>query len=134
MRFRVPGEAFEFQIEDADWVFAGMKQFRPSVPFFLYPRGLDVSGVDLRVVPLAQIEPCAPRFERAGSLARERIVPILLAFLSQEGVLPPVQVEPLDGSRYSFRLVNGFHRYCASIAAGFTEIPIVTHALAWRRP
>ncbi len=134
MRFRVPGEAFEFQIEDADWVFAGMQQFRPALPFFPYPRGLNVSGVDLQVVPLAQIEPCAPRFDRTEPLARERIVPILMAFRSQEGVLPPVQVEPLDGSRYSFRLVNGFHRYCASIAGGFTEIPIVTHALAWRRP
>lgn len=134
MRFTVPGEQFEFQIDDADWVFADMHVFRPASPFFQYPRGLDVSGVDLRIVPLAQIEPCVPRFERAEPLARERIVPILLAFRSQEGVLPPVQAEPLDGSRYSFRLLNGFHRYCASIAVGFTEIPIVTHALAWRRP
>ena len=132
MRFQVPGEPFHFQIDDADWLFAGMDQFLRAVPFFLYPRGLDVPGVDLRIVPLTQIEPCAPRFERAKPLARERIVPILLAFRPQEGVLPPVQVERLDGSRYSFRLVNGFHRYCASIAAGFTEIPVVTHELAWR--
>lgn len=134
MRFEVPGEAFRFEIDDADWVFADMPVFRPVSPFFLYLRGLEAPTVDLRIVSLAQIEPCAPRFERAGPLARERIVPILMAFRSQEGVLPPVQVEPLDGSRYSFRLVNGFHRYCASIAAGFTEIPVVTHALAWRRP
>ena len=134
MRFRVPRDTFEFQIDDADWLFAGMDQFRRAVPFFLYPRGLDVPGVDLRIVPLAQVEPCAPRFERTEPLARERIVPVLLAFRRQEGVLPPVQVEPLDGSRYSFRLANGFHRYCGSIAAGFTEIPVVTHALAWRRP
>lgn len=134
MRFRVPGEAFEFQIDDADWLFAGMDRLRTAPSFFIYPQGLDVPGVDLRIVPLAQIEPCAPRFDRAGPLARERIMPILLAFRSREGILPPVQVEALDGSRHSFRLVNGFHRYCASIAAGFTEIPVVTHALAWRRP
>ena len=132
MRFKVPGEAFEFQINDADWLFAGMDRFRPVASFFIYPQGLDVPGVDLRIVPLAQIEPCAPRFDRTEPLARERIVPILLAFRSREGALPPVEVEPLDGSRYSFRLVNGFHRYCGSIA-GFTEIPVVTHALAWRR-
>lgn len=133
MRLKVPGEPFEFQIDDADWAFAGMDQFQRAAPFFMYPRGLQAPGVDLRVVPIAEIEPCAARFECAEPLARERIVPILLAFRSPEGVLPPVQVESLDGSRYSFRLVNGFHRYCASIAAGFTEIPVVTHALAWAR-
>ncbi len=133
MRFRVPEEPFEFQIADVDWAFAGMDQFRPATQFFSYPRGLQLPEADIRVVPLPEIEPCAPRFARTEPLARERIVPILLAFRCQEGVLPPVQVEALKDSRYQFRLVNGFHRYCASIAAGFTEIPVVTHPLAWRR-
>ena len=61
-------------------------------------------------------------------------MPIQLAFRREEGGLPPVQVEALEDSRYRFRLVNGFHRYCASIAAGFTAIPVVTHPLAWCRP
>lgn len=49
-------------------------------------------------------------------------------------MLPAVQVERLDGSRYGLRLVNGFHPYCASISEGSTEIPVVTHVLVWRRP
>lgn len=54
---------------------ADMRLFRPDSPFVLSPRGLDAPGVDLRIVPLACIEPRAPRRGRAKPLAGERILP-----------------------------------------------------------
>lgn len=77
MRFRVPGEPFEFQIADADWSFAGMDKFQPVAPFFMYPWGLHAPEVDIQIVPLTDLEPCATRLERNAPLARERIVAAL---------------------------------------------------------
>ncbi len=76
-----------------------MDQFRPATRFFSYPRGLQLPEADLRIAPLAEVEPRTTRFERGEPLARERIVPILLAFRCEEGTLPPVQVEMLEHSR-----------------------------------
>ena len=51
--------------------------------------------------------------------------PLLFAFQSPECALPPVLVEPLPISvAFHYRLVNGFHRFYASVHVGYTHIPV----------
>lgn len=55
-----------------------------------------------------------------------KLVPVLLAFISPECALPPVAVEPLPkGSGFRYRVTNGFHRFYASRAVGYSCIPAV---------
>jgi hypothetical protein len=49
-----------------------------------------------------------------------------------EGGIGRMQLEAIGNDRYW--LVAGFHRYCASIAAGFEKIPAVFHEISWCKP
>jgi hypothetical protein len=51
----------------------------------------------------------------------------MLMSLRAGGELPPVQLERIQDSRYTYQLVDGFHRYCGSIAGRF-------HEISWCRP
>ena len=82
-------------------------------------------------MPISAIEPPTQRMATKPGLAKARVVPILLA-ISSGNPLPPVQLEAIGNDRY--QLVAGFHRYCASIAAGFQEIPAVFHGISWCKP
>jgi hypothetical protein len=54
--------------------------------------------------------------------------PVLFAFQSPECALPPVVLEPLpDDGDYRYRLLNGFHRFYASVHVGYTYIPAKLH-------
>jgi 4a-hydroxytetrahydrobiopterin dehydratase len=67
------------------------------------------------------------------------MVPILLAFRFPGCALPPVQVRlKIPPDRYRFKVYDGFHRsrsvaifsrlpvvYYASVAAGFTHLPVI---------
>ena len=52
-----------------------------------------------------------------------RMLKILAAFVSDQS-LPPVDVDRPPQGRLPYRVRDGFHRYYASIAAGFSELPV----------
>jgi hypothetical protein len=121
MRFEVPGAKVGFEIPDEWWLFTEMNAFTPSGVFYQpspkYP--------DFDLVPITDIEP--PTRDLGYQLFKKyKMVPVLLAFLSQERPLPPVDVVSIEPTgRYRLKVVNGCHRYYASIAVGYTKLPVV---------
>lgn len=123
MRFHTPDTTRAFDIPDEWWAFAEMDAFSPS-PGSFYPYSSSGEG-DTQVVPLLGIEPPS-RNEGVSPFRKYKLVPVLLAFSSPECALPPVEVSCLHNSgTYQYRVVNGYHRYYASVAVGYTSIPVV---------
>ena len=89
----------------------------------LYP--WSPSATDVERVAIADIEP--PRRDAGLAPFRKyKLVPVLLAFTSPECALPPIALEELPpGSVFKYRVTNGFHRFYASRAVGYTSIPAV---------
>ena len=134
MRFPIPGSPFCFDIADADWEFSDMDTFQRRNRFYVPSREANASNIEFAIVDIGCIEPDVERIATKPELVKARIVPVLLAI--RYGLqLPPVQLARVDsGGGRPFQLVNGWHRYCASIAAGFEQIPAVFHPIAWTRP
>lgn len=121
MEFAVPGAQLRFAIPDEWWRFCDMQTFRPSTHFYLYAPGFDNAAT----VPITEIE---PPVREAGipSFRKYKLVPVLLAFTSPERVLPAVRAERLDtAGRYRYRVLNGYHRFYASVAVGYSSLPVV---------
>ena len=54
----------------------------------------------------------------------DRMVPILRGFRNGD-VLPPIEVdEPPNEIGRRFRVRDGFHRFYASVAVGFSHLPV----------
>jgi len=133
MRFIIPSTDLTFDIPDDWWLFAEMQDFRPQAKSYGLPIAAISDRVNIEIVKISEIAPPLERVASAPALSKSRIVPILLA-LRTDGELPPVQIERIQDNEYKFRLVHGFHRYCASIAAGFSAIPGVFHEISRCRP
>jgi hypothetical protein len=57
---------------------------------------------------------------------KNRLAPVLLAFTSDRCALPAVPVRKLANSDpYRYEVLDGYHRYYASIAAGYTRLPVL---------
>lgn len=56
-------------------------------------------------------------------VTKYKLVPVLMAFQSPECYLPPVELEALAGEPYRFRVLNGFHRFYASVVVGYASLP-----------
>jgi hypothetical protein len=124
MRFENSAARMPFEIPDDWWSFAEMDSFSPKGGGF-YPYQQSGITADMCVVPLSDIEPPI-RNSGVPPFKKYKMVPILLAFLSPECALPPVEVQPLMPSEtYRFKVYNGYHRYYASVAVGYTKLPIV---------
>ena len=121
MQFTTPRGELPFEIPDEWWAFAEMSRFTLNGARFYawdpdrYPTA--------KAVPITEIEP-PQRSAGLDPFKKYKLVPILFAFRSPEGVLPPVEVRP-SSSGYGFQLVNGAHRYYASAAVRFPFLPIV---------
>ena len=120
MRFQLPHEALAFEIPDEWLQTANVLSFKPAESAFTASSD---SEFPTQRVRLADVK--AP--ERDVGVAwfqRERMVSILRAFASGQ-VLPPLKVdEPPTQGRFRFRVREGFHRYYASAAVGFPELPV----------
>jgi len=117
MRFETPAPGIAFDIPDEWWRFADMAGFRPSSDF--YPP----NESPFEALALAEVQPPA-RFEGVPLFKKYKLVPVLFAFQSPECALPLVQVIELpEPGRYRFAVHNGFHRFYASVAVGFSHLP-----------
>lgn len=75
------------------------------------------------LVDMAEIEP-PQRDSGIPSFKKYKLVPVLFAFSSPECALPLVKLNWIEGSdRYLYKVHNGFHRFYASFAVGYTKLP-----------
>ncbi len=120
MRYRVPHEDIEFEIPDSWWASADAEDFSPHGRAFVASSSAEWPTT---LVPVTDVEP-PRRTPGVIGLTEDRTVSVLKAFRS--GVpLPPLEVyEPPDPKRCKFQVRDGYHRYYASIAAGFELLPV----------
>jgi hypothetical protein len=130
MRYPMPNFPCEFEIPD-DWLAeAGMREFKPYDSAYRWTACSLVPDVAVQLIPLAEVEP--PRrlltvpMDRRG-FDRGRLVSILRGFVDGDAIeavplFEPPQIEfaPVP---YRYRVRNGYHRFYASIAAGFGSLP-----------
>ena len=124
MKFSTPRRDMDFEIPDEWWSFTEMASFHPDGDAY-YPYSLCHAGL-VQVVPLSLVQP--PTRNAGNALLKKfKLVPVLLAFQSPECALPPVEVVSLNQpNSYQYRVRNGCHRYYTSVAAGYTNLPVVS--------
>jgi hypothetical protein len=124
MRFILPNGVAR-EIPDAWWREAGMEGFVAASEHYAVKSTVH-AGWSPTVVAVSHIEPIArdgKQFDFFG-MDRARMVEILRGIAS--GVpIPAIYLKRATGV-YPFELYDGFHRYHASIAAGFSKIPAMT--------
>jgi hypothetical protein len=118
-RFLIPLMAALFEIPDEWWSFAEMGGFAPSGGGYYAPPPTS----DFEVVAVEAVEP-PMRNGGVPPFKKYKLVPVLFAFRSPECALPPIEVFSASEGPYRFKVRNGYHRYYASIAAGFTKLPV----------
>jgi hypothetical protein len=125
MRFALPLLPAEFEIPDDWWTEAGMAGFKPTEQTY---RSTDeaTDAIALRDIEPPFRWPEVPKDFRGFD--RERMIAVLSGIAI--GVsLPPVPLLILpalpDISRapFAYRVLDGVHRFYASVAAGFTALP-----------
>lgn len=124
MRAPMPNYPCEFEIPDEWWIADGMLNSTPSQPAYR-------SILGARLVPLRDIEP--PDFDRAKprdccGFDRARMMRILSGMKEGANMRPVPLLELADDAvpsskSYAYRPLDGYHRFYASIAAGFEFLP-----------
>lgn len=123
MRFSMPHFPQSFEIPD-EWLDeAGFNGFTPNTAAFN-------SFEDAVIIPLTDIEPVA-RFKTVAKdgagFDQQRLVDVLRGIVAGSSIDPVlVSAIPewdLAPSPYRFRVRDGYHRFYASIAAGFVGLP-----------
>jgi hypothetical protein len=115
MRFETPAPGIVFHIPDEWWAFAELEHFTPA------DESYRPDSSDCQVLPLRDILP--PARSGVPEFVKAQLIPVLFAF--QSGVaLPHVRLIALpEPGRYRYDVHDGFHRYYASVAVGFTHLP-----------
>lgn len=124
MRFPMPNLPCEFEIPD-EWLSeAGFVGFTPQAEAYR-------STPDAVLVSLVRIEPVA-RFathpKDFNGFERVRLVRLLKGFVAGDQIEAAEAIElpirEVCAGSYRYRVCDGFHRYRASIAAGFAALPV----------
>ena len=131
MKFRTSPTGKDFEIQDEWWSFVEMEKFRKnSGEFYCYGRQPNENLVE--VVDFLDVEPPV-RAEGIVPFKKYKLVPVLFAIASPECSLPPVKVKKLNQEMgYRYRVTNGYHRYYASAAVGFSKLPVVIEEVDWQ--
>jgi hypothetical protein len=118
--FALPNRQCRFEIPEEWWAEAGMTNFAPtSASYFSAP--------DPCVIAVNLCDISCPRRTIAndfGGFNRSRLHKILSGFVAGEQI-PPVKIQEMPQGFFRYELRDGFHRFYASIAAGFKSIPAV---------
>jgi hypothetical protein len=90
-----------------------------------YPEDAALPPVEAIIEPLDVIKPFERTLPTGTPFAsKEQLLRILIGFKNGD-LLPPVHVREAVPGPYRFTLYHGAHRYYASLAAGFSHIPVV---------
>jgi hypothetical protein len=118
----VVSSTISYEIPDSWWKFCDLDKWKPTTEFYL---ARELNDHDVRVIPLAEIQPMTRDLGNGSPFRKYKLVPILLRFQSPtESWLPPIEVEPITGAEpYKYKLTNGFHRFVASVLVGYRSIP-----------
>lgn len=121
MIFNTPNRDEQFEIPDEWWSFCDMQSFSPRSKYYPY----DPKFVKGEIVRIETIRP--PRRDPGVSpFKKYKIVQVLLAFTSPGCALPPVPARCIEAKdTYSLELIDGFHCFYASIAGGYSHLPVV---------
>ena len=124
MRYAMPNFPCEFEIPD-DWITeSGLTSFNPSASAYR-------SSADAELVPLSEIAPL-PRVQTCWKdwrgFDRKQLVDVLKGIVAGDEIKPVPMIQLPDSDHlvrlsYRYCVRDGFHRYYASIAAGFTCLP-----------
>lgn len=125
MLFRLPHPPLCFEIPDEWWKEAGMVGFIPIDSS--YPHKPDVLSY-IEVLPIAEVAPIIrmPFVQRDFRGFRRDALISVLTGISRQCEMPAVEVVKFPAANvegYTARLTDGFHRFYASVAAGFTCLP-----------
>ncbi|MCJ2131279.1 hypothetical protein [Methylobacterium sp. E-045] len=123
MRFAMPNHPFDFEIPDA-WV-EGIDLTRARAAGGAYRARGEATIVALHVIEPPRRNPWVPLDWRGFS--RGRFITVLTRMLADQEIdpvpafaLPRPEHPPFP---YDYRLADGYHRFFASVAAGFTHLP-----------
>jgi hypothetical protein len=123
-RFAMPKSPCDFEIPDDWWREAGMEGFQPTGACYAH------AGI-VATVSLLQVEPPTRnpdvRPEWRG-FDRPRLISVLQGVVAG-AELPPIPLEVIANGHefppapFIYRVRDGFHRFYASVAAGFSRVP-----------
>jgi len=121
MQFLTPLGDVTFSIPDDWWEFS-------EVANCDFSAGGGYSPPAVGKFKIAELRDIAPpeRATKELSFRKYKLMPVLFAFASPECALPLVEVSDKDvAAPYKYRIVNGYHRYYASVAVGYSKLPIL---------
>ena len=118
-----------FEIPDDIWILTGASQWRPSRSSYVASAYQDAESnqphndLSISLIPIHLIEP--PRTKStARALVNFRLERILKGFVTSS-VLPAVLGQQKGNNPIAHvEIIDGAHRYYASIAVGFTHLPV----------
>ena len=117
MKFHTP---CEFEIPDDWWQVAGMRNFKPLASTY---NASSAPEWPMIVVALTDVEP-PHRNPGVRWFDRDRMIQILDGFVNK-GIVPAIEANALSIDKpHRFCLHDGFHRFYASAAAGFSHLPV----------
>jgi hypothetical protein len=117
-----------YEIPDDWWQFCDLDKWKPTTEFYLTK---ELNNDDVEIVPLGELQPITRDLGGGSPFRKCKLVPILFRFQSPyEPWLPPIDVEPIaSADQYRYRLINGFHRFVASLLVGYRSIPARIHKI-----
>jgi hypothetical protein len=123
MRYPMPNFPCYFELPDAWIAEAGLDRFTPATGYYR-------STADAVPVPLATIEPVYRLVTHPKDWCgfdRVRLISVLKGIVSSAEIEPvpllALPVTEFPPAPYRYRVLDGFHRFYASIAAGFECLP-----------
>ncbi len=121
MKFSCSGK--DFEIPDTWQIKAGVLGWTPSVAS--YPATADPHYPTI-VIPFGFIAP--PKRDLGTPWFDETRMVRILQGLRSGILLPPIELhEPPDGSMFRYAVRDGFHRFYAAAALGFTHLPATVY-------
>ncbi|WP_156429878.1 hypothetical protein [Burkholderia sp. FL-7-2-10-S1-D7] len=125
MRFQFPVLPAEFEIPDSWWADGGMATFCPGSSSYR-------SSAEAVLVSLREVEPPFRNPEVIRDwrgFDRARMIRVLSG-IANGAEMPPVPVVALPPADdpvgpFAYRVCDGFHRFYASVAAGFEKLPVI---------
>src|SRR5262249_37796925 len=119
-----PREGVEFSIPVDWWAEAGMEGFALRSDSYRFAASPKVSLVRLDDIACPPLDGRRRPDHHHCGFNRERMVDVLRGVASQ-AMIPPISILERREGAYSCIVCDGYHRFYASLAAGFSHIPTV---------